>query len=896
MANFGKLFEVGLIFDMVDRVSGPLSKMNAAMMATEHRALRIGESLSRSGQAMTSAGMKMAATGAAMAAAFVLPVKSAIEFESKMYDIKKVVDFPTPESFRKMSDEIERMTYGANGIAMSVGEVQDIMREAGESDIAKTHEELLAFTRDAAKMGVAFNVSGGEAGKIMTSWRMSMNLTQDQAIQLADAVNYLSNNMASNAADLSEILKRQGSVGVKSGLNPVQVAALASAMKSTGIETEIAATGMKNFLNALTQGEKATDKDVIAFQKLGLDAVKVAKMMQKDALPTIMDVLQRIQKIPEWQQPAIISQIFGEESKGAIMPLLTNLDLLRKGFGLVGDSSKYAGSMQNEFNVQNAKTENAVELAWNAIKALGRNLGDLFLPSVTKAANAINLFVERLINWGKEHQTLTKILTLGTAGLSAFLVVVGGGLALLGLFVSGVGSAITGFIKLRAAMMLLTGTSSLTAAVLFNPITMGALGLAAAAVLVYDNWDKVGVWFKAAGAWIDGFYRKIKPVLQTLGMVKTDTEILFEEVARKWSGKTIEVSVVASSVPAALTQPGAVGPIATPQLNANQTIMDAQNAGERAGSAFAGHLQHTITQTREQWEWLKGKFNEVGSVWGQMSTAMSRDWDLFCSQLSTAANSGWGNVKSIASSTTTWIDEKFRTTAQLIITSFDWIGQKWDQIVTKIKSLADSIASKFSEVWTSITSFDLFGAGQRMIQRLIDGIMSKISAVTEAVKGVASSISNYLVPHSPIPMGPLSEVHLAGYRLMDMVRQGIEASPITRALNDALAYSVPQMAMAGAQYPFQSIPQVPQQAENQSFPALSRARAGSGGLSASPSVQVSLSYSPTITVQGDGVNQGAMGKMLSDNSRDMEDKVYSAVKRALQRQDRVAFGGEDLRY
>ena len=118
------------------------------------------------------------------------------------------------------------------------------------------------------------------------------------------------------------------------------------------------------------------------------------------------------------------------------------------------------------------------------------------------------------------------------------------------------------------------------------------------------------------------------------------------------------------------------------------------------------------------------------------------------------------------------------------------------------------------------------------------------------------------------------------------------------ALNSALAFNMPSPVLAGAQYPFQAIQQsVFQKPENQeSFPALSRARAGSGGLSASPSVQVSLSYSPTITIQGDGSSAGAVGKMLTENSRDMEDKIYSAVRRALQRQDRVAFGGEDLRY
>jgi TP901 family phage tail tape measure protein len=877
MADFGKMFKVGLYFDMIDRVSGPLTKMNAAMMATEHRALRIGESLSRSGQAMSSVGMKMAATGAAMAAAFVLPTKAAIEFESKMADIRKVVDFPTPESFKRMGDDILKMTYGLQGIPMAVNELQDIVKAAGESDVAKTHEELLAFARDAAKLGVAFDVAGAQAGEIMTSWRMSMNLAQDQALQLADAVNYLSNNMASNAADLSEILKRQGAVGVNSGLTAVQTAALASAFKSTGIQTEIAATGMKNFLNALTQGEKATPKDTKAFESLGLDAVKVAKAMQQDALPTIMDVLQRIQKIEAWRQPAIISQIFGEESKGAIMPLLTNLDLVRKAFGLVGDSTKYAGSMQAEFDVRSKTTANALQLAGNAIKALGINIGSIFLPYVAEAANRVNLFVERLINWGKEHQTLAKIMTLGTAGVSAFLLVVGGGLTLLGLFVSGVGSGITAIVKLVSVMRLLAGAFSLASAgaVLLNPVTLVIAALAASAVVLWKNWDRVRALFS-------GFWGAVSPSLTPfINALKT----VYDWAGRAWDkikewttgGETISVPKVA--------------------FDNAQAIAEAAEAGRRQGEAFAGHLSRTITDTQSIWSSITQAASTAGagidSAFRSTASSVIQAFNWIGSQ----GQAAWAGIQSTATEAGTAIHNSFQTASNAIVTAFGWVGQKWDQVISAIKTAADGLVSKFTSVWTAITSFDLFGAGQRMIQRLIDGIMSKISAVTEAVKGVASSISNYLVPHSPIPMGPLSEIHLAGYRLMDMVRQGIEASPITRALNDALAYTVPQMTMAGAQYPFQTMPQsVIQQSENQqSFPALSRARAGSGWLAASPSVQVSLSYSPQITIQGDK-GTGATQKLLTENARDMEDRVYNAVRRAMQRRDRIEFGAEDIHY
>jgi hypothetical protein len=297
------------------------------------------------------------------------------------------------------------------------------------------------------------------------------------------------------------------------------------------------------------------------------------------------------------------------------------------------------------------------------------------------------------------------------------------------------------------------------------------------------------------------------------------------------------------------------------------------------GRAFAGHLSKTL--------------EDVKSVWASVSNASSVAWD---------------GIKSAGVAAGSMIDGAFKTSANAIVAAFDWVGQKWDQVIAAIKTAADGLVAKFNSVWASITSFDLFGAGQRMIQSLINGITSKIAAVGEAVKGVASSISNYLIPHSPIPMGPLSEVHLAGYRIMDMVRQGIQSSPIADALNQALAFSMPRPALdgGGGQYPFPKIPQpfpfqaIPaplQRSETQqSFPALSRATPrSSGGLSASPSVQVSLSYSPQITIQGDG-GTGATQKLLTDNARDMEDRVYNAVRRAMQRRDRIEFGAEDIHY
>ena len=55
---------------------------------------------------------------------------------------------------------------------------------------------FVPFAEQAAKMGVAFDITAEEAGNMMAKWRSSMGLTQAQALELADATNALSNSNA----------------------------------------------------------------------------------------------------------------------------------------------------------------------------------------------------------------------------------------------------------------------------------------------------------------------------------------------------------------------------------------------------------------------------------------------------------------------------------------------------------------------------------------------------------------------------------------------------------------------------------------------------------------------------------------------------------------------------
>ncbi|MBF4270363.1 phage tail tape measure protein, partial [Vibrio anguillarum] len=134
----------------------------------------------------------------------------------------------------------QRVIAEAPKLGVSQEGLAGIIAEGGRNGIAK--DELFNFAESAAKMSVAFDMTADEAGASMMKWRTTMNLSQDQAVNLANAVNFVGDNMATTAKDITEVLVRQGAVITNAGLDEVQAASLSAAVLSGSASTEIAAT------------------------------------------------------------------------------------------------------------------------------------------------------------------------------------------------------------------------------------------------------------------------------------------------------------------------------------------------------------------------------------------------------------------------------------------------------------------------------------------------------------------------------------------------------------------------------------------------------------------------------------------------------------------------------
>ncbi|WP_434633242.1 phage tail tape measure protein [Vibrio sp. SCSIO 43086] len=356
----------------ITAANAALDKQKAKLKSVQAASAKI-ESNKMARSELGGEALDLAMKGAVLA----VPIKFAVDFESAFADVKKAVNDASDEELEVMK---KRIVIEAPKLGVTQEGLSAIIAEGARNGIKK--DELFNFAESAAKMSVAFDMTADEAGASMMKWRTTMNLSQDQAVNLANAVNYVGDNMATTAKDVTEVLVRQGAVITNAGLDEVQAASLSAAVLSGSASTEIAATATKNLLLSLTAGDSASGAQKNALMTLGFEPADLARDMQENAPKTVEQVLLAIKDQDADVQTALMKNLFGSESIGSIAPLLQNLDNFRKAFKLVEQDTNFAGSMQKEFEVQSATAQRKISAFTASITGLFTVLGESMLPVV----------------------------------------------------------------------------------------------------------------------------------------------------------------------------------------------------------------------------------------------------------------------------------------------------------------------------------------------------------------------------------------------------------------------------------------------------------------------------------------------------------------------------------
>ncbi len=450
-------------------------------------------------------------------------VDAAMTFESAMADVKKVVDFDSPQQFKEMNNDILQLT---RTLPMTAEDIAKIVASGGQAGIAK--EDLLSFAEAAAKMGVAFDITADQAGDMMAKWRTAFKMNQDEVITLADKINYLGNTTAASAPLISDVVTRIGPLGEVGGVASGEIAALGASIVGAGVNSEIAATGIKNLILGMTAGEGATKSQAEAFAALGMDASEMSKRMQTDAKGAILDVMHALQTLPKEQQATVLSDLFGKESIGAIAPLLSNLEALEGNFKKVGDAGEWAGSMDAEFAARCETTENSIQLMKNAISEAAINIGSLFLPAVNEAVQTLARGVAAAMDFAKEHQNLVSVLMAATAGATAFVLAYKAFTIL---------QSVTQWLKLAALAQ-----QALNVAMTLNPIGLVIAAIAALVAGLMFLWNTnenfrnavISAWEAVRDTAYQAFNSAYEAISQAMESIKQRVGGAIDWVQQKW--------------------------------------------------------------------------------------------------------------------------------------------------------------------------------------------------------------------------------------------------------------------------------------------------------------------------------------------------------------------------
>ncbi|HDX3472538.1 TPA: phage tail tape measure protein [Campylobacter jejuni] len=496
----------------------------------------------------------------------------AISFESAMADVRKVVNFDEGDDIKKMSADILKMSQT---LPVTANELAAIAAAGGQIGLGS--KDVREFTNLVTKMKVAFDMSAEDVGDSVAKIKNILGISLKDMEDLGDSINNLSDNSASKAREIIDVMKRTAAAGKQIGFTKEQIAALSSSFISLGKGPEVAGTAINSLYRVLATADNMGTKTESAFAKLGISGAFLKQASFDDPQKALDMFLQRISKLDQKEQMGVLVDIFGREFADDMATLVGGLDTYKEALKNAGDEAK-KGSLQREFDTRAATTENSIILMKNAFNSLAVNLGSVFLPAISWVSAGISYLVNSITYITGLVPGLNGVLggliatfLLAKPAVLAYAIaknylkdctillksaLIKTRIHLLAFRNSCILSNITLKAKtvtttiyttsLKALSFVLGGLNKvfkavaigirvLSMAMMSNPIGLILAGIAIVAGLIIANWDKVKSWFKSFIEWLkpiwEPIYNVIKAVFDKCALVFTSFKDIIMSVA-----------------------------------------------------------------------------------------------------------------------------------------------------------------------------------------------------------------------------------------------------------------------------------------------------------------------------------------------------------------------------
>jgi len=464
----------------------------------------------------------------ALGAAFLVPIRTAMNFEQKMAELGATTDDTTVA----MAAQARQLGRDTKFDALGAADAQIALAKAGMNT-----QNIMAATPTVLSIAAASHMELGETAELTAEIMHGYGIKMEKMGNVSDILVKTANLSTTSVQGLGESLKYVGGVASAVNVSFEQTNGMLATLSNRGIKGSQAGTALRMGFIRLAVAPKKAKK---ALDELGV-SVSDAKGNFRD-MPTILKKMDKAtSKMGNKDRLGAYAKIFGVEASTAFLQLGKaasdgQLDEMIAGVNnSEGAAKKMADTMNNT-------TKGSIERLGSAASELGIVLGNVLLPSIASIAEGTAGFVNNLSVAGEKFPVVTGFIVKTSAALFAFKVVslvARFGWTLLSdalIF----GKAAFDFFRLSTMQAnialvrhsvvttalaiqqkaLAAGTAIATAAqwlwnaaITANPIGLLIIGVAALAVAVVKYWEPIKTF--TVGLW-DGLKMGLAPVLESL--------------------------------------------------------------------------------------------------------------------------------------------------------------------------------------------------------------------------------------------------------------------------------------------------------------------------------------------------------------------------------------------
>lgn len=481
----GKVISVALAFK--DAFTNPSKKAMDNLNKLGKEVKNTGKQIEKAGSTISSAGSKLTKSVtmpiAGIAAA---SVKTAADFEASMSNVGAITG-ATGKDFQdltKLAQDLGKSTK------FSASEVAEAMQYTGMA--GWTAKDNIAGLKGILDLSAASGSDLAKTSDIVTDAISAFGNSAKDSGMFADVMTKACTSANVSVDTLGESYKYAAAVCGTMKYSVQDATTALAVMGNNGIKGSTAGNTLKN---AISNMAAPTDSMQKVMKKLGISITNNDGSM-KSLSAVIKNIRTGFSGLTKDQQAAYAKTLFGKESMAGMLSIIKTSDKEYNNLAKAINNSGGAADKTSKKQLNNLNGQ--LTLLKSAGEGAAITIGNKLLPFIKKATTFVQKLADKFNSLSDEQvNTILKF-----AGIAA---AVGPAVFAFGKIVSTIGTLHTKF----AGIMMTISKFGGIVGVITSPaaiVIAAVAGIAAAAILIRKNWDKIQPTLKKVGNFLKGVF------------------------------------------------------------------------------------------------------------------------------------------------------------------------------------------------------------------------------------------------------------------------------------------------------------------------------------------------------------------------------------------------------